>query len=40
MPWQSFAAFTDDDVAAIFAYLKASKPIKNIEPAPKQLSEL
>jgi len=40
MPWQDFKAMTNDDVAAIFAFLKASKPIKNIEPAPKQLSEL
>jgi len=40
MPWESFKNLKDEDVSAIFAFLKSTKPVKNIEPAPKQLSEL
>lgn len=40
MPWESFKNLKDEDVSAIFAFLKSTKPIKNIEPTPKQLSEL
>ncbi|MEP6948873.1 MAG: diheme cytochrome c-553 [Ginsengibacter sp.] len=33
MPWQSsFKFFTDDEIKAVFAYLKSTKPIKNVEP--------
>ncbi len=31
---------SDEDVAAIFAYLKSTKPVHNVVPAPKALSEL
>jgi len=32
MPWQSFSQMTDDDLKAIFAYLKTIAPIKNRVP--------
>ncbi len=32
MPWQSYAEMKDDDIRAIFAYLKSIKPIENIVP--------
>lgn len=34
MPWPDFASLKDDDVHAIFMYLKSIKPVKNIVPAP------
>lgn len=40
MPWQNFKNLTDDDLAAVFAFLKSTKPQKNVVPNPKQLSEL
>ncbi len=40
MPWQTFKNLTDDDISAIFAYLKSTKPVRNIVPSPKQPSEL
>jgi len=36
MPWQHYANFTDDDLKAIFAYLKTLKPVENIVPPPIQ----
>jgi len=33
MPWEGFSNLTDDDVSAIFAYLKSLKPVKNVVPA-------
>jgi hypothetical protein len=35
MPWQMYRNFSDDELKAIFAYLKSTKPIRNIVPAPK-----
>lgn len=33
MPWNtSFKFFTDDEIKAVFAYLKSTKPIHNVEP--------
>lgn len=32
MPWQMYQHMTDDEVKAIFAYLKSTKPIKNVVP--------
>ena len=40
MPWQNFKNLNDEDLNAIFLYLKSTKPINNVVPAPKQLSEL
>lgn len=34
MPWQMYRNFTDDDLKAIFAFLKSLKPINNLVPAP------
>lgn len=32
MPWTNFKNISDDDVSAIFAYLKSIKPVKNAVP--------
>jgi len=32
MPWQDFSNMTDDELKAVFAYLKSTKPIDNIVP--------
>ncbi|MGZ3924705.1 MAG: diheme cytochrome c-553 [Flavisolibacter sp.] len=34
MPWQSFALMKDEELKAIFAYLKSIKPINNVVPPP------
>jgi hypothetical protein len=34
MPWQMYRNFTDDELKAIFAYLKTTKPVKNLVPPP------
>ncbi len=34
MPWFNFKNLNDDDLKAIFAYLKSIKPVKNVVPAP------
>src|SRR5215217_524961 len=33
MPWQDFKFMSDDELKAIFAYLKSTKPIRNDVPA-------
>ena len=33
MPWQDFRNLTDADIDAVFAYLKSTKPVKNVVPA-------
>ena len=35
MPWPNAAAMTDEDLKAVFAYLKSIKPIQNDVPEPK-----
>ncbi|MCB0697062.1 MAG: c-type cytochrome [Chitinophagaceae bacterium] len=38
MPWQNYAQFSDQDIEAIFEYLKSIKPVENLVPqaiAPK-----
>jgi hypothetical protein len=32
MPWQNFRNMTDEELSAVFAYLKSIKPIQNIVP--------
>ena len=32
MPWQSYAQMDDEDLKAIFAYLKSIKPVNNLVP--------
>ncbi len=34
MPWQNFKDIKDEDVHAIFSYLKSTKPVANVVPAP------
>ncbi len=34
MPWTEYRHFPDEDLKAIFAYLKTVKPIDNVVPAP------
>ena len=34
MPWQGFAHLKDEDVHAIFMYLKSIPPVKNVAPEP------
>jgi hypothetical protein len=38
MPWPNFAQLTDIDLKSIFAYLKSTKPVKNVVPPPTPLS--
>jgi hypothetical protein len=33
MPWTNFVNIKDEDVTAIFAYLKSTNPVKNVVPA-------
>ncbi|MCY2688710.1 c-type cytochrome [Salinimicrobium sp. TH3] len=34
MPWFNFAHLTDEDLEAMFAYLKSTRPVENVVPAP------
>ena len=40
MPWQNLKNLTDEDIRAIFAYLKTTKPVKNVVPGNRQLAQL
>ncbi|MFN8290372.1 MAG: diheme cytochrome c-553 [Chitinophagaceae bacterium] len=40
MPWFVYKNFSDDDIRSIFTYLKSTKPVHNVVPAPRQWSEL
>lgn len=40
MPWEMVGKLTDEDLKAVFAYLKSIPPIKNKVPDPKPLDEL
>lgn len=40
MPWFVYKNFSDDDIRSIFAYLKSTKPVHNVVPAPKSWKEL
>ncbi|MBC5773683.1 c-type cytochrome [Pontibacter sp. KCTC 32443] len=35
MPWDMYRNMTDEELKAVFAYLKSTKPIKNVVPAPQ-----
>lgn len=37
MPWPSYKNMTDEDLKALFAYLKTIKPINNVVPNPQSL---
>ena len=34
MPWQNYVGMKEEDLKAVFAYLKSTKPVKNVVPAP------
>jgi mono/diheme cytochrome c family protein len=34
MPWFNYANISDEDVSALFAYLKSTPPVRNVVPAP------
>jgi hypothetical protein len=34
MPWQNLASMKPEDMQAVFAYLKSTKPVENVVPAP------
>ncbi|NCU03423.1 MAG: diheme cytochrome c-553 [Chitinophagaceae bacterium] len=40
MPWSSYKNFSDEDVKAIYAFLKSTQPVENIVPAAIPFSEL
>lgn len=40
MPWPMYRNLNDTDLKAIFAFLKTTKPVDNVVPAPKSLAEL
>jgi hypothetical protein len=40
MPWQVYKDMTDEDMRAIFAYLKSTKPVKNAVPAWTPMNKL
>ena len=40
MPWENYRNITDEDLEAIFTYLKSTKPVKNVVPAPIPPTEL
>jgi len=40
MPWFAYKNMSDTDLKAIFAFLKTTKPVHNVVPAPKSLQEL
>jgi cytochrome c2 len=40
MPWPNFAKLKDQDIRAMFAYLKSTKPVENVVPAPLAPNQL
>lgn len=40
MPWQNYKHLTDQDMRSVFAFLKSTKPIKNVEPRIKAFTDL
>ena len=40
MPWFVYKNLNDDDLRSIFAFLKSTKPVKNVVPAPKPFNKL
>jgi hypothetical protein len=39
MPWANYAGATDEDLRAVYAYLRSLKPIKNVVPPSKVTPE-
>ncbi len=40
MPWRNYASLNDEDVRAIYTYLKTTKPIRNVPPGPRTLDQI
>ena len=40
MPWQNYKQLKDEDMEAMFAYLKATKPVDNVVPAWVPMAEM
>jgi len=40
MPWFNFGKMTDEDLKSIFAYLKTTKAVSNVVPAPMQVADI
>jgi mono/diheme cytochrome c family protein len=40
MPWFNFAKMSDEDLEAMYAFLKTTKSVENVVPAPKQFANL
>lgn len=40
MPWQNFVNMKDEDIKAIYTYLKSTNPVSNVVPAPIPPNEL
>jgi hypothetical protein len=40
MPWFAYKNLNDEDLRAIFTFLKSTKPVRNVVPAWKKLEEL
>ena len=40
MPWPVYRNFSDEDLRAIFAYLKSTPPVHNVVPAPRSPQDL
>lgn len=40
MPWQNYTNLKEEDVKAIFAYLKSTRPVRNVVPPPIPPDEL
>lgn len=40
MPWFVYKNLNDDDLRSIFAFLKSTKPVRNVVPAPKAFNKL
>lgn len=39
MPWPQFSILNDADIKAIYTFLKSTKPVRNVVPAPKKLTD-
>lgn len=40
MPWAMYKNLNDTDLKSIFAFLKSTKPVRNVVPGPKSITEL
>jgi hypothetical protein len=40
MPWFNYTRMADEDIEAIFKYLKSTNPVRNVVPAPIPPNEM